>query len=103
MKMNRICGECCHYREGNLENPCDKGNKYCGYLIEGKTCWEAREGEADTDSLTKVCSRCGKILPLKMFYKTRLTNDKLTAECKICNPHHWHKMKAKRNLKNNNL
>lgn len=38
--MDRICGECENYVKGSLENPCSKGNRYCGYLREGMNCWE---------------------------------------------------------------
>lgn len=93
--MIRICGECFHYKQGELENPCQKGNRFCGYLLENKPCWESREGESQEDSMTKVCAHCGKKLPLKMFYQTRYTKDNLTAVCKLCKPYSWYKTKKK--------
>lgn len=94
--MNKICGECAHYLHGQLENPCAKGNRFVGYLLENKVCWESKEGESDEATATKVCAKCGKELSVKMFYKTKLTPDHLTNVCKLCKPHHWYKEKAKR-------
>lgn len=94
--MNKICGECLHYRHGDLETPCEKGNRFCGYLRENMSCWESKEEESAEATATKVCAKCGKELSVKMFYKTRNTPDNLTNVCKLCNPHHWHKEKAKR-------
>ena len=85
--MNRICGECMHYRLGQLENPCDKGNKTCGYLQENKNCWEQEEGEAIGDTRTKVCAKCGKELPAGMFYRYAYSKDKLSNLCKSCKPY----------------
>lgn len=85
--MNRICGECMHYRHGQLESPCEKGNKYCGYLIENKNCWEQEEGEAVGDTRKKVCPQCGKELPAAKFYRYPYSEDKLSALCKKCKPY----------------
>lgn len=85
-----------HYRHGDMDTPCGKGSRFCGYLRENMSCWESEEEESAEATATKVCAKCGKKLPVKMFYKTRNTPDNLTNVCKLCNPHHWHKEKAKR-------
>lgn len=84
--MERICGECIHYIHGQIENPCGKGNRFVGYLQENKHCWERAEGEADEDLVTKRCNKCGRELPLKMFFLTRRTPDGHTNVCKECKP-----------------
>lgn len=94
--MDKICGECAHYLHGQLENPCAKGNRFVGYLLENKVCWESKEEESLEETATKVCAKCGMELPIKMFYSTRTTADHLTNVCKLCKPHHWYKEKAKR-------
>lgn len=91
--MNNICGECFHYKQGEIENPCQRGNKFCGYLIENKPCWEEREGESGFNGTTKVCINCGKELPVKMFYKTKHTEDNLTPICKLCKPYQYYRNK----------
>lgn len=73
-----------HWKRGELENPCENGVKLCGYLHENKPCWEQEEGEAKGEDCTKVCAKCGKELPIKMFYKYNCSPDKLSALCKVC-------------------
>lgn len=93
--MNRICGECMHWKRGELENPCENGIKLCGYLHEDKPCWEQEEGQAVGDDRTKVCAKCGKELPVSMFYRYIFSADKLSALCKVCKPYKGKKSKAK--------
>ena len=92
--MTNICGECMHYKTGHLENPCDKNNRFCGYLKE-MPCFEEREGESIEHTLTKVCAKCGQERPVSMFYKTRTTEDKLSNLCKICKPYAGKRPKRK--------
>lgn len=89
--MKKICGECMHYLHGQLESPCGKGDKFCGYLIENKNCWEQKEGEAIGDTRKKLCPQCGKELPAAMFYKYQYTKDKLSVLCKVCKPYRRNK------------
>lgn len=42
--IDKICCNCHHYRLGQLESPCKKGNRHCGYLHEGCNSWK-RKGE----------------------------------------------------------
>lgn len=93
--MKRICGECALYRHGDIENPCEKGDRYCGYLLENKPCWKAREDD-EVDEATKVCAKCGRELPISEFYKTKRTKDNLSNVCKICMPHPWLRRKRKK-------
>lgn len=95
--MKNICYDCVHYRRGDIESPCAKSNRYAGYLKENMKCWEAKEGDIEEDSVKKVCAKCGKLLPLRMFYKKKDTPDNLSAVCRDCNPHYWfRKLKKKR-------
>jgi hypothetical protein len=44
---DRLCCNCHHYRLGHLEEPCNQGNKKCGYLKEGCGKWEGRRERAE--------------------------------------------------------
>lgn len=85
--MDRVCGDCANYNDGNLESPCSENNRYCGYLKENMPCWKPKEGKADVVHATKVCAKCGEALPLRMFRKTRLTDDGLSVLCINCKPY----------------
>lgn len=93
--MERICGECIHYQHGVLENPCSKNTRYVGYLKTGCFYWSEDDSEVDEDSVTKVCAKCGKELPLSMFYKDIKTSDKYSGLCKICKPYKGKKTKRR--------
>lgn len=45
---DKICCNCHHYRLGHLDDPCEQGNKKCGYLHEGCGMWE-KAGERSED------------------------------------------------------
>lgn len=47
-KTERICCNCHHYRFGHLNDPCEQGNKKCGYLHEGCGMWK-KAGERSED------------------------------------------------------
>lgn len=78
--MEKICGECCNYIHGKLEEPCARGYRNVGYLREDMRCW----GIGEFEEPTKVCDTCGKTLPLSKFYSTRLTKDNKSTTCKAC-------------------
>lgn len=83
--MERICGECCNYIHGKLENPCARGNTHAGYLREGMRCW----GMVGDEEPTKVCDKCGRTLPISKFYVTKLTKDNRSSTCKECAGPYW--------------
>ena len=43
-----------------------------------------RNSDKMTDEKTKVCTKCGRELPLSEFHKDKLTNDGLRSWCKSC-------------------
>ena len=88
------CCECIHYLHGQLNQPCAKGCSYVGYLNEGCHRWENAEGVKKPRITHKVCSVCGKSLPVSEFYRNKDNKDRLTNACKTCKPH-W-KLKPER-------
>ena len=52
-----------------------------GALIDA---WDARNGETMNDEPTKVCTGCGRSLPLDQFYRDRRKRDGQYSECKSC-------------------
>lgn len=77
---SKICGNCFHYQQGQLETPCSVNPKYVGWLRVGCTAWS--EGEAEVEEVTiktKVCNKCGRKLPVSMFAKN-------AGLCKDCKP-----------------
>lgn len=96
--MERICGECAYYRHEDLESPCERGSRSCGFLKENLPCFtpSENEGKIETKELTKVCGKCGQALPLKMFRKTRKTLDGYSVLCKKCKIHDTPRRKVRR-------
>ena len=80
------CCECIHYIHGQLNQPCAKGCSSVGYLNEGCHRWEDKEGLKKPRITHKVCSVCGKSLPLSEFYRNKDNKDRLTKACKTCKP-----------------
>lgn len=81
------CCDCIHYLHGQLNQPCAKGCSYVGYLNEGCHRWENAEGLKKPRITHKVCSVCGKTLPVSEFYRNKDNKDRLTKACKVCKPH----------------
>ena len=81
------CCECIHYIHGQLNQPCAKGSPYVGYLNEGCHRWENKDGLKKPRITHKVCSVCGKSLPVSEFYRSKDNKDRLTNACKTCKPH----------------
>lgn len=79
------CCECIHYMLGVTQDPCRLGRSCVGFLRRGCDAWENELGEK-MEELTKVCKKCGRELPIKMFGKTRFTEDYRKDVCKECNP-----------------
>ena len=94
MIVTNICAECKHYKTGHLINPCEKNNRFCGYLKQMQ-CFEEREDEVVEETRTKVCAKCGKTHPVSMFYRSKVTEDGLSALCKLCKPYAGRRVKRK--------
>lgn len=83
------CGQCIHYRSTRLNGIiCDKTGKSTGYLQE-KPCFERKTQQNETimeenTEKTKVCKKCGRILPVSEFNRHYRTADKLQPYCKEC-------------------
>lgn len=92
---SKLCCNCIHYVHGKYEEPCAKGNKYCGYLKEECYKWEKEPGEADR-VIYKKCSICNELLPLDKFFKRRDSKDGYSDFCKICRPQYWNERKKKK-------
>ena len=80
------CCECIHYIHGQLNQPCAKGSPYVGYLNEGCHRWENKDGLKKPRITHKICSVCGKSLPVSEFYRNKDNKDRLTNACKTCKP-----------------
>ena len=85
--MNKICGHCRQYtpRPYN-EDICAKTGKVVGYLWQ-KECFNPKETinmNEEKKEPTKVCSKCGRELPLSAFGKHAKTKDGLQAMCHEC-------------------
>lgn len=91
--MERICGECAYYKHGELELPCERGSRSCGFLKENLPCFIPRDNaeKVEVKEQTKICGKCGQALPLKMFRKTKSTPDGYSVLCKKCKVHDTHK------------
>ena len=80
------CCDCIHYLHGRDEQPCAKGHPYVGYLATGCHRWQNKEGERKPVITHKVCSVCGRNLPVKHFSRQRGTQDYLSKRCRDCHP-----------------
>lgn len=87
--MERICGECANYKHGDLEYPCERGSRSCGFLKENLPCFIPMDPaeNGNRKEQTKVCGKCGQALPLKIFRKTKSTPDGYSVLCRICKIH----------------
>ena len=57
---SKLCCNCHHYRLGHLNDPCEQGNKKCGYLHEGCGKWK-KAGESRDSKRDQVCSASSEI------------------------------------------
>lgn len=85
--MNKICGHCRQYtpRPYN-EDICAKTGKVVGYLWQ-KECFNPKEQSnmnEEKKEATKVCSVCGRELPLSAFGRHARTKDGLQTMCHKC-------------------
>ena len=82
------CGYCKHYIPGKAL--CGLTNKEVGFL-DAKICYEAPD---KTEPQTKVCKRCGRVLPLHEFGRHARTADGLQVYCRECSKEAMKKTRA---------
>lgn len=96
----KICGKCVSF--GNA-GTCRKDATAVGYFDE-KACFKPREGgespEPETVTATKVCKRCGQVLPLSHFGHHFRSADGYKSICKSCQSASIKKMGGVHMLKN---
>lgn len=81
--IGKVCCDCIHYRHGDINDPCEKGQKKCGYLHVGCWMWKSENGK-DVEMPTKVCSICGQELTIDHFYKEVKKPGGYSSACKSC-------------------
>ena len=83
--MEKICGNCHYYANSPLHGPwCTKNRKEVSYLQTAFDCW-TEPGTAPTEEVQmKVCSHCGRELPITNFGRHSRTKDGYQPCCKEC-------------------
>lgn len=76
------CGNCQYYGIGPMTGPiCTKTKKATSALMV-KDCFVARTSAPDT--VTKVCNRCHRELPITEFHRNHTRKDGYQCQCKEC-------------------
>lgn len=92
--MRNTCGDCQHYGNGPVTGPiCTKTKKPTSVLMV-KDCFEARTSAPVT--VTKVCNRCHRELPITEFHRNHTRKDGYQCQCKECQRELDHAMYVKR-------
>lgn len=83
--MNKICGNCHYYANSPMHGPwCTKNRKEVSYLQSAFDCW-TEPGTAPAEEMQmKVCSRCGRELPITNFGRHSRTKDGYQPCCREC-------------------
>ena len=83
--MDKICGNCHYYANSPLHGPwCTKNRKEVSYLQSAFDCW-TEPGTAPAEEMQmKVCSRCGRELPITNFGRHFRTKDGYQPCCCEC-------------------
>ena len=83
--MNKICGNCHYYANSPMHGPwCTKNRKEISFLQTAFDCW-TEPGTAPAEEMQmKVCSRCGRELPITNFGRHSRTKDGYQPCCKEC-------------------
>ncbi len=100
------CMDCPHYAQGGR---CVRHNKVVSALAE--QCNDRREGTSRGEKIaearskdTKICTKCGRELPIENFAKSSKTIDGRQGHCKDCNHQAYkdwrkrHPKSAKKNI-----
>lgn len=83
--MEKICGNCHYYANSPPHGPwCTKNRKEVSYLQSAFDCW-TEPGTAPAEEIQmKVCSHCGRELPITNFGRHSRTKDGYQPCCKEC-------------------
>ena len=83
--MEKFCGNCHYYANSPLHGPwCTKNRKEVSYLQSAFDCW-TEPGTAPAEEIQmKVCSHCGRELPITNFGRHSRTKDGYQPCCKEC-------------------
>ena len=83
--MEKFCGNCHYYANSPLHGPwCTKNRKEVSYLQSAFDCW-TEPGTAPTEEMQmKVCSHCGRELPITNFGRHSRTKDGYQPCCREC-------------------
>ena len=84
--MEKICGNCHYYANSPMHGPwCTKNRKEVSYLHQSVfDCW-TEPGTAPAEEMQmKVCSHCGRELPITNFGRHSRTKDGYQPCCKEC-------------------
>ena len=83
--MEKFCGNCHYYANSPLHGPwCTKNRKEVSYLQTAFDCW-TEPGTAPAEEIQmKVCSHCGRELPITNFGRHSRTKDGYQPCCKEC-------------------
>ena len=83
--MDKICGTCHYYANSPIHGPwCTKNRKEVSYLQAAFDCF-TEPGAAPTNEIqTKVCSHCGRELPITNFGRHSRTKDGYQPCCREC-------------------
>ena len=83
--MEKICGNCHYYANSPLHGPwCTKNRKEVSYLQSAFDCW-TEPGTAPAEEIQmKVCSHCGRELPITNFGRHSRTKDGYQPCCREC-------------------
>ena len=85
MPNNQICGSCHYYANSPVHGPwCTKNRKEVSYLQTAFDCFTEPGAAPANEIQTKVCSHCGRELPITNFGRHSRTKDGYQPVCREC-------------------
>ena len=83
--MEKICGNCHYYANSPMHGPyCNKNRKEVSFLQTAYDCFTEPGSVQEAPVMTKVCSHCGRELPISSFGRHSRTKDGYQPCCKDC-------------------
>ena len=83
--MDKICGTCHYYANSPMHGPwCTKNRKEVSYLQTAFDCYTEPGAAPANEIQTKVCSHCGRELPITNFGRHSRTKDGYQPCCREC-------------------
>lgn len=83
--MDKICGTCHYYANSPMHGPwCTKNRKEVSYLQTAFDCYTEPGAAPAQEIQTKVCSHCGRELPITNFGRHSRTKDGYQPCCREC-------------------